>query len=173
MSTKQLQADFPAIQAAIYRVALSLDAFLLNGIQSGVLQRAVFPAFLEKTSSNLLRDLASLEEEAPQTPGGGQPKVTDMLAALRAKCQQLIGLVSGLSSFRTLPLQQVRVIVSQIVLLREECVQLIQELEGCLRTPKPFHPTRPSDSTAAVTQFLGNLERVFTEEWAASKETGS
>jgi hypothetical protein len=149
-------------------VALSLDAFLLNGIQYGVLQRAVFPAFLGKTSSILLRDLTSLEDQAPQAPGGSQPKVTEVLAGLRAKCHQLIELIGGLSSFRTLPLQQVRVTVAQTLRLREECVQLIQELEGCFRTPKPFYSTRPSDSTATVTEFLGNLECVFTEEWTAS-----
>src|SRR5581483_1081352 len=169
MSTKQLQADVPAVQAAIYGVALSLDALLLNGIQYGVLQRAVFPTFLEKASSNLLRDLTSLEEQAPQAPGGSQPNVTGALAALKAKCHQLIALVSGLSSFRTLPLQQVRDTVAQILLNREACVQRIQDLEGCLRTPKPFYPARPGDSTATVTEFLGNLERVLTEEWSAAE----
>jgi hypothetical protein len=166
MSTKQFAGDVPAVQAAIYRVALFLDAFLLNGLQYGVLQRAVFPAFLEKASGNLLRDLAGLEEQAP---GGSQRKVTEVLAALRAKCRQLIELVSGLSSFRTLPLQEVRVRVSQILLLREECVQRIQELEDCFRTPKPFYPVHPADSTTAVTEYLGNLERVLAEEWAATE----
>ena len=32
MSAKQLSIDCPAVQNAIYDVALSLDAFVLNGI---------------------------------------------------------------------------------------------------------------------------------------------
>jgi hypothetical protein len=48
MHTKQLTVDFPEVQEAIYGVALSLDAFLVNGIQYGVLQQAVFPGFLQR-----------------------------------------------------------------------------------------------------------------------------
>ena len=101
MNTKQLPVDFPEIQGAIYGVALSLDALLLNGIQYGVLQRAVCNGFLQKTASNLLRDLTRLEEQAPHAPATSQPQDTKALAALRAKCQQLIHLVTGLTSFRT------------------------------------------------------------------------
>jgi hypothetical protein len=168
MTTKQFQVDFPEVQGAIYRVALSLDAFLLNGIQYGVLQRAVFNGFLQKTAASLLSDLASLEEQAPHAPVASQAKVGEVLAALRARCQQVIDLVTGMRSFRTLPLQQLRSAVSQVLLLRGECVQRVQELEACFRTPKPFYQSRPSHSTATVNDFLANLERVLTEEWAAS-----
>ena len=170
MNTKQLPVDFPEVQGAIYGVALSLDALLLNGIQYGVLQRAVFNGFLQKTADNLLRDLASLEEQAPHAPATSQPQVSKALAALRAKCQQLIHLVTGLTSFRTLPLEQVRSTVRQIPILREACVQLLQELEGCFRVPKPFYQSRPSHSTATVNDFLTNLERAFAEEWGAAGE---
>lgn len=54
MHVKQLQVDIPDIQAAIYSVALSLDAFLMNGIQYGVLQEDIFLGMLQKTSNNLL-----------------------------------------------------------------------------------------------------------------------
>src|SRR5437773_271153 len=113
MNSNQSQDDFPEVQAAIYRVALSLDSFLLNGIPYGVLQEAMFPGFLEKVAGNLLTPLASLEQHAPYAPPSSQSKVREILAALRGKCQQLIDLVTGLRSFRTLPLQQVRASVSQ------------------------------------------------------------
>lgn len=168
MNPKQLQDDFPEVQAAIYGVALSLDSFLLNGIPYGVIQRAVLPGFLEKTASNLLKDLAILEKHAPEAVPNKQTKVTEVLAALRTKCQELIELVTGLCSFRTLPQQQLRSALSQIPLLRGECVQLLQELEVCFRTPKPFYHSRPSHSTATVNDFLANLERMFDEERTAS-----
>ena len=168
MSAKQPQDDLPEVQAALYGLALSLDAFLLNGIPYGVLRREVFNGFLEKTAGNLLRDMANLERQAPHAPAPSQPKVTGLLAVLRAKCQQMIDLVSGLSSFRALPLQQLRSTVAQIPPLRGECVRLIQELEACFQTPKPFYPSRPSHSTATMNDFLANLEGVFAEEWAAS-----
>lgn len=164
MTTNQLQEDFPTIQGAIYGVALSLDSFLLNGIPIGVLHRDVFQGFLEKTASNLLRDLASLEEEARHTPTAEQAQVTEILTKLRAKCQQLIDLVAELTSFRTLPLEQLHAAVSQIPRLRDACVQQIQELEACFRTPKPFYQSRPADSTASVNGFLANLANVFTQE---------
>jgi hypothetical protein len=169
MNTNQHQDDFPEIQAAIYRVALSLDSFLLNGIPYGVLHGAVIPGFLEKTASNLLMPLASLEQLAAEAPASSQSRVREVLAALRVKCQQLIDLVTGLRSFRTLPLQQLRATISQIPLFWDECVQLIQELEACFHTPNPFYQSRPSHSTAMVNHFLANLERAFAEERAASK----
>ncbi len=169
MNTEQLQADFPEVQAAIYRVALALDAFLLNGIPYGVIRRDVFNGFLEKTAGNLLTELASLEQQAPHAPAAGQPKVGEALAALRAGCQQLIDLVTGLNAFRTLPLEQLRSTVSQVPVLREACVQRIQELENCFRTPKPFYQLRPAHSTATVNDFLTSLERIFAEEWSASR----
>lgn len=105
MNTNQLQDDFPEVQAAIYGVALSLDSFLVNGIPYGVIHREFFNGFHEKTAGNLLRDLARLEAQALHAPIANQPKVTEALAVLRAKCQQLIDLLTGLTSFRTLPLE--------------------------------------------------------------------
>ena len=169
MNTKQVQEDFPEIQGAIYGVALSLESLLLNGIPYGVLQRDLFAGFLEERAGDLLRDLASLEEHVPDAPIANQPKVREVLAGLRAKCRQLIDLVTGLSRFRTLPFQELCAAVSQVPLLRAECVQLIQELEACFRTPKPFYESRPSHLTATVNAFLANLERMFEEERAASK----
>jgi hypothetical protein len=168
MNTKQLPTDFPDVQAAIYRVALSLDAFLLNGIMYGVIRRDVFNGFLEKTAGNLLAELASLEQQVSQAPVTSQPEVTAILASLRTRCQQLIDLATGLTSFRTLPLEEVRPTVSQIPVIHEACVRQIQELEACFRTPRPFYQSRPPHSAAAVTDFLANLERVFTEEWTAA-----
>jgi hypothetical protein len=173
MATKQ-QQDFPPVQAAIYGVALSMDAFLLNGIQYGVLpQGGVQPGtvpdgFLRKTASNLLRDLESLGKYAPEVAVSDQPKVRELLAALQGRCQQLIDVVIELSSFGTLSPTLLRSKVAQIPRLREECVQLIQELEGCLLTPKPFYQSRPDHSTVAVNNYLADLERIFAEELAGS-----
>jgi hypothetical protein len=169
MNTDQPQGDFPDVQAAIYRVALALDSFLVNGIPCGVIRRDFFPGFLEKRASTLLTELASLAEHAPDAPAPSQAKVREVLAVLRAKCQQLIDLVTGLESFPTLPLQQLRATVPRIPLLRGECVQLLRELEVCFRTPQPFYPSRPGPSTAAVDEFLASLEQLFEEAWTASR----
>ena len=132
------------LQAALYGVALALDAFLVNGIQYGVLQQAVFPGILEKTASNLLMTLTNLEQHGVRAAVTSPAKVREIQTALRAKCQQEIALVTALGSFRTLPPEQLHAIVSRIPLLREECAQLIQELEPCHRTPNPFYQTRPN-----------------------------
>jgi 16S rRNA C1402 (ribose-2'-O) methylase RsmI len=168
MTTKQRPVDFPEIQEAIYRVALSLDALLVNGIQQGVLHHNVFPGFLEKTEESLKQDLTSLEEQTPLVCGVSQPQVTAILASLAARCQQLMDLVTGLASFTTLPLQRLRSILAHIPLLRGECVQLIQELEARCHVPKPFYQSRPGHSTAAVDEFLANLDRAFVEAWNAA-----
>lgn len=169
MTTTQLPVDFPEIQAAIYRVALSLDSFLVNGIQYGVLQRVASDGFLERAAASLRSELDNLEEQAPNAPVVGQPKITELLASLRARCQQLVDLVVGLRSFRTLPLGQVRHTVSQIPILRQACVQLIQELEGGFGTPQPFYQSRPAHSTVTVNDFLATLEHLFAEEWNAPR----
>ena len=166
MNTQQLEAGFLDLQSAIYGVALSLDAFLLNGIQYGVLQRVVFDDFLQKTALNLLRDLDSLDEHAERT--SPRPVIADILTAIRARCQQVIDLVTSLSSFRSLPLPQVRLAVSRITPMREDCIWRIQELEALARTPKPFYRSRSEHSTAAIDDFLSGLERAFVEEWTAS-----
>jgi hypothetical protein len=164
MNINQQPDDFPEIQRAIYGVALSLDAFLLNGIPYGVFQRDLLPGFLEKTVDNLLRDLARLEEQARHTSTTNQAKVTGILARLRSSCQQLIELVTGLISFRTLSLEQLLSMVSQVPLLREACGHQIQELEACYQIPKPFYPSRPAHSTASLNHFLADLESLFTRE---------
>ncbi len=168
MSMNVCHDNFPEVQAAIYRVALSLDSLLLNGISIGVVCGDVFNSFLQKTADDLLEALASLEQSASHAPATLHPKITEVLGTLRAKCQQLIDLVTGLRTFRALPLQQLHSLVSQIPLLRGECVQLIPGLEDCFGTPKPFYQSRPSHSTATVNDFLNNLESVLTEERAAS-----
>jgi hypothetical protein len=169
MNTKQLQEDFPEIQGTIYGVALSLDSFLLNGIPYGVMLREFLPGFLEKAAGNLLRDLASLEEQARRTPNTNPVQVAEVLAGLRSSCQQLIDLVSGLIPFRTLSREQLRSMIGQIPLLRDACVHHIQELEACFRTPKPFYPSRPAHSTASVNDFLANLDHLFMEERTAAE----
>jgi hypothetical protein len=169
MSTTQQQEPFPEVQQAIYAVALSLDAFLVNGIQYGVLQQDAFEGFLDKVAGNLLRDLADLETKDLQVPANGEPRARELMAALRAKCQQLIGLLTGLRSFRTCPLQQLGSSLSQIPLLRGDCVRLIQELESCFRTPRPFYQSRPAHSTANVNDFLTDLERTFLGQWSPAR----
>lgn len=168
MKTNQQPDDFPEIQASIYRVALSLDSFLLNGIPYGVIHRDMFNGFLEKTATTLLTALASLEEQARHTPTTNQAKVTEVLARLRAGCQQLIDLVTGLISFRTFPLEQLPSMVSQVPLLRDACVHQIQQLEACFQTSKPFYTSRPAHSTASVEGFLDNLESMFIQEWSTA-----
>lgn len=144
MTAKQMPVDFPEVQAAIYGVALSLDAFLLNGISYGVLQQAVFPGFLEKTAGNLTRDLGRLEEQAANVPGADQCGIAELLAALKSRCQELIELVTGLRSFKALSLEQVRATVARIPLVRDVCVQRIQELEVRLGTPRPIYQSHPA-----------------------------
>lgn len=161
----QLQEDSPAVHGAIHGAALSLDSFILNGIPCGVLQESAFPGFLEKLAGNLLRDLARLEQHVS---GASQVESRQVLAALVEKCRQLIDLVSGLRSFRALPLDKLRTAVVQIPLLHEECAQLIQRLEACLRIPKPLYQPRAGHSTSATDDFLANLGKVFEEEWATS-----
>ncbi len=164
MIAKQPQDEFPTLQAAIYGVALSLDSFLLNGIAYGVLQRALFPGFLEKTADNLRRDLARLEEEVRVAPEANQPDVKACMVPLVERCRELIDLVTGLIPFRTQPHHQLRSQVLRIPLLRRECMDLVQQLEVCCRIPKPFYQSRPGQSTTAVHDFLANLPRLFDEE---------
>ena len=169
MTTKQRNVDSPEVQAAIYGVALSLDAFLLNGIPYGVWRPTEFRGFLQKTGGNLLRELAGLEGRVSQVLIADQPKILEVVGALKAASHQLIDVVTELRSFRDLPLQELRSTVARIPLLRADCVQRIQELEGYFQTPKPFYPSRPARSTATVNAFLADLERLFVEEWNASR----
>jgi hypothetical protein len=167
MQPKQLQDELLKVQDAIYGVALALDSFLVNGIQYGVLQGAVFPGFLKKTANSLLTALANLEQHASDAY---ESKIREVQAGLQAKCQEIIDRVSALGGFRTLPHELLHETVSRILALREECVQLIQELEAAFQTPNQFYQTRPAHSSAMLDHFLGNLERLFEVEQVVVKE---
>jgi hypothetical protein len=167
MNTEQLQVNLPEVQAALYGVALSLDSLLVNGIPIAVFHRAAPEGFLHNLASNLMGDLEKLEEQAAHA-AAGRSGVPELLAELKTRCQQMVELLTGLIAFRTLELPQLRADVARIAPLRAECVRLIQELEACLQTPRPFYQSRPSHSTADVAAFLANLERIFSEEWVAS-----
>jgi hypothetical protein len=168
MNTDQHPEDFPEVQTAIYRVALALDSFLLNGIPYGVIHRDVFNGFLEKTAGNLRVELTRLEEYAAHASAIRQVEATAVLAALKARCQQLIDLVTELYLFRTFPLEQLRFTVSQVSFLHGECVRLIQELENRFRIQQPFYESRPGHSMVSMNDFLTNLEYTLVEQRAAS-----
>jgi hypothetical protein len=169
MNTDQRQEDVPKVQEAIYDIALSLDAFLLNGIPYGVLQNAVLSGFLEKTTDSLLRDLANLEKRGTDAPADKRAEIAATLRALRATCQRLIDLVTELTGFQSMTPQQLRSAVAQIPLLREDCVQKIQELEMHFATPKKFYLSRSHHSTSSLNAFLSNLEQLFEAEYTVSR----
>ena len=169
MLTKQQPELLPEIQMAIYGVALSLDSLLVNDIPNGVIHQHIFDDILPRITGSLLKELASVEEFALDTPFANESRARELLARLRTKCQQLIDLVIGLNSFRTYSLDRLRSTVAEIKPLRDECVQLIQELERCFRTPKPFYLSRSSHSTTSVNDFIANLGRMFEDEWVAAR----
>ncbi|MFO0964449.1 MAG: hypothetical protein U0793_02515 [Gemmataceae bacterium] len=150
------------LQGTIYRVALSLDALLLNGIHLGILQQAA-EGFVAKLANKLCDDLGDLEEGI-QT-AGSDPMARAIFAALRAKCEELIHVVTEMASFRKWSLDQVHNDAASILSLRADCVELIQRLENHLGTPKAFYQSRPRQSTEDVDRFLAGLEQTFQEEW--------
>lgn len=170
MSETQQSVDFLPVQDAIYGVALALDSFLLNGILIGVIQQTMAPGFLDHVAGHLLTPLADLEQHVPAAPVASQPRAEKVMAALRAKCQQLIDVVSGLRAFNALPVEEVQARVSQVPLVRGECIRLIQELERLFQTPRPFYQTRPAHATTSMDAFLANLPRLFEAERAAPVE---
>lgn len=165
MTTQQLAIDRTPTESAIQQVALALDALLVNGIQCGVLHHDIHPGFLQKVAGKLLRDLSSLEQSLPPN----HPECTLIRATLTARSQELIDLLRGLESFRTLPLDDLRATVARIPPLRAGCVQAIQQLESCLQVPRPFYPSRPAHSAAAVNDFLASLDQTFTAAWTAAR----
>jgi hypothetical protein len=169
MTATKNKSDYLELQAAITRVALALDAFLVNGIPNGVLNNAVFDGFLAKAAGSLLDQLTELEESAKGAPVPSRAKTDEDLAALRTRCQQLIDLVTGLISFRTLPLAQVRAAVSRIAPLRAECMSLVEKVEAQCQTPEHFYQSRPSHSTTSLIAFLANLDAIFVQDWNASR----
>jgi hypothetical protein len=165
MNADQQPTDFPEVQAAIYRVALSLDSLLTNGIPYGVLiqQPGFSDGFLQKLASNLLSELARLEGHAPQAPAARQSEVRDALAALRTQCRQLIDVLTDLKSYRNLSPPQLQAALDRVRVLHAECATLIQAVEDCFSTPKRFYHSRPPGSPASVDAFLADLEHLFAE----------
>lgn len=165
---QKTQSGPVVLQSAIYRVALSLDSFLVNGIQFGLLQGVAFGDFLQRVAGNLQRDLESLEEEVDRA-FSSPTEAAEALASVRSRCEQLIDLLIELRSFRSLPLSELRLTVSLIAPLRAEVVRVIEELEARLQTSDPFYRSRPAQSAVAVGEFLAGLERAFVSEWNASQ----
>ena len=65
MNPNQDAANVPDVRAAVHRLALGLDSFLVNGLQYGVIHR-LGPDFLQDAARNLRSDLASLAELVPE-----------------------------------------------------------------------------------------------------------
>jgi hypothetical protein len=164
MAIKQLSAELIDLQKAVANVALSLDAFLLNGIQYGVLAPSGFANMLSKTTANLNRDLEVLEEFIDQDKA--------LMSPLRATCQQLVGVVTELIPFRLLPTQQWLPKVALIPQRRAQCVQQLIELETRLQLGESFYSSRSSQSAQSVDQFLTVLEGLFTNEWTKANTKG-
>jgi len=168
MNTTQTRDHLSEIQAAIYGVALSLDSFVLNGITYGVLQRAIFAGFLEKTANNLSGEMAMLEDVAREIAASDERKAAAIVDELRAKGQELIDLVTTLTSFKSMPIQQLRLNLAQIPALRAECVRLLQDLEVRFQTSRPFYRSQANTAAPAMNDFLSNLERMFEDELSSS-----
>lgn len=172
MAVKQLPIESSDLQNGISKVALSLDAFLINGIQYSVLVQAGLTGLLTKTASNLIRDLDALEELISHVPSINQGKALSLLENVKSTSQELIQLVTGLIPFRSIPVPQWLPHVAEITQLRDQCVQQITDLETCLQTGEAFYSSRSSDSTTSVEQFLGDLENFLMREWNKANKVG-
>jgi len=157
MSTIPVQENLSPVQAAIYGLALSIDSLLLNGIQYGAILHVGGNGFLRERADKLLGDLAALEQEISAVP-----------VDLPAKCRELLDGVTQLSSFRSLTRPELSSSVSRILMLREECVRLIQELELAVHSPRPFYLNRTADSTTAINRFLADLESNLAQAWTVA-----
>lgn len=158
-----VELDPVEIGAAIYRVALSLDAFVVNGIQFGVLQPG--DGFLEKTAGILRRDLEILEKEAVRLRGGDHSDAKTTVVSLKASCQRLTETVGKLAGFRAQPIRNVHSMASEVARLREECVGSLKKLEGVFQISKPFYQTRSVESSTAIKEFLCRLESMIVDAW--------
>jgi hypothetical protein len=173
MKTNDYQDEFPEVQASVSRVALSLDSLLLNGISYGIIPRVGVNGFLEHVVGILQRDLTALDVQIAQAPAAShQPRIKETLAALEARCQQLINMLTHLRSYNTFSREHLCSTLSQIPLLRAECVKLIRELEGLFSIPKSVYQSRQPQLTASVEAFLANLEQLFVSEGVISKAEG-
>lgn len=166
MVTNHYTVDVPQLEPAIHGVALSLDAFFINGLQYGVLQQDTFPGFLQKTADNLMRDLSNLEDLASQMEAADRGFIQGTLTLLRDRIQQLVESALHLMRFRALTLDEVRSTVSRILFFREECVNLVKDMEVQLQTEKPFYTVRKN---ASVLDYLADYERLITEAWTAAR----
>jgi hypothetical protein len=158
MQTAHPPVDVHAIQRAIHRLALSLDAVLVNGLQYGVLQPVGGEGFLRKTIDTLMADLVRLEG-----------LVGTSAAPLRMHVEELTGMATALSPFRTWPLPLVEASVGRIRQQREACMLHIQQLETGLGVPNHYHLSRPTQAAAAVEAFLAQLDDAFVREWSAAE----
>ena len=164
----QNQDDFPVVQAHIYRLALSLDSLVVNGVQFGAISSA-FPGMVRRQADTLLADLETLEQDRPLVAVAKQQRANEALAAVRTEIGRMIDLITRLIAFRSLSLLEVHHAVSQIAILRDQCVALIEELERCFATPKPFYETRPTTSAEALNCFIADLDRLLEDAWHVAK----
>lgn len=143
-------ANSTEFRPAIVQLALSLDAFILNGIQYGVLH-CVNTGFLQRTANTLRGDLSNLARLAPDSTN------STPIRELRPQCERLISAVESLNGFHALELEQVRSAVAEIRLLHGECTRSIRALEETSGTSPSFYESRPATSAVAIADFLANL----------------
>ena len=165
METKNTINDAPNNPVEISQLALSLDSLIVNGIQFGVFLGITPNDFVQNLSDRLLSDLEALDE--PLQTASDPRKAQDALLDLRAQLHRLIDLVTRLQSFRSMPLSELRSLVSQIPPLRHRCLNLIQDLDHCLNGPNPNY--HRSSEPPGRSDFFANLEALFDENWKSSR----
>lgn len=158
MQTEHPPVDGQAIQGAIHRFALSLDAVLVNGVSFGILQPVGGEGFLRKTINTVMADLARIE---------GQ--VGTSAAPLRLHAEQLVETALALAAFRSWPLSLVESTVDRLRRQREACMTQVRQLETAVGVPNHYHLSRPAHAAAAVEAFLSDLNDAFVREWEVGR----
>lgn len=148
-----------SLQAALHRVALSLDALIVNGTQFGLLHPV--PGFLDKVAGILVADLGRLEASV-----GDEAEV----AALSAACSRALQRMKGLEGFRRQSWFDILASVAALIEERAAFMRLVREIEERLGIVQPFHLARSAHSAEAVDAFLTTLDKAFAEEWTLAND---
>jgi len=164
MNTNQQTNGNSELQNAIWRVALSLDSLLLNGIPFCILSDTAPAGFMKKLANDLLGDVAALEacvqKLLPESPHASSVRITE----LRALVEQMFDAVTRLTMLASMMPTDVVTNAAQIDATRKQCIAKIEELEALSQISEPFYKTRSKDSAEAMDSFLANLEKALEEK---------
>lgn len=163
MSEEIHMNDDRSIQNAIYRVALSADGLLVNGVTACLAQMhstGFIDELFDAANGNL--------EQLPELSEDTKSDTDKLIQVIGRNFDVMKGSLRELAGFKRLPDSRVSELISGLVGAYDQVKRAVRSLESAFGVGRPFYENRSSDSAKRIDDLIQNLPRIFLMERSKS-----